>query len=510
VQSHRSSSLRRAGSGRPLVPLRSVAFPRARLVLGEVALLVALLGAAAVAFGRSLRAGAVYDEGVYLASVDALAHGQKLGSDVFASQPPGFYVLLEAERVVFGGSLVAMRVAMLTLALVGCLCAYSIGRCVAGRLGGVLALALLAVPLAVEDEAVRVRADFPSVTLSLAAIALALLAVRRTGAMASAAAILAGAALAAAVSVKLLAATALVPVLAIVLRERRRRILELAAGGAAVVAALAITYADVLGPLWNDAVRFHLRAESVQITGAPTDLSGNLAKIVNAVSDAHGLRSPFLWLVAIGAVGTLVGWRRRRLLEAAPLWLWVVVSAAFLVWHRPLWAHDVVMLTAALALASGVGLAALLNERRLAPRALAAVCVLVIAASIAHHTQRTPGRESSGIEWAANVLRARTPAGSEVASDLPIVPVLADRRQPGALIDTSATRLGSGWLTTGEITGEIVRDRLSAVVIGHTFASNPQVVRAVRRRFPLSVERAGVSLPGEKPTTVRLYLRRRS
>jgi Dolichyl-phosphate-mannose-protein mannosyltransferase len=510
VQSHRSSSLRRAGSGRPLVSLGYVAFPRARLVLGEVALLVALLGAAAVAFGRSLRTAAVYDEGVYLASVDALAHGQKLGSDVFASQPPGFYVLLEAERVVFGGSLLAMRVAMLTLALVGCVCAYYVGRCVAGRLGGVLALALLAVPLAVEDEAVRVRADFPSVALSLVAIALTLFAVSRTGALGSAAAIFAGAALAAAVSVKLLAVTAVVPVLAIVVRDRRRLVVELSAGTAAVVASLVVAYAGVIGPLWNEAVQFHLRAESAQITGAPTDLAGNLAKIFNAVSDAHGLGSPFLWLVAVGAVGTLAGWRRRRLLEAAPLWLWAAVSAAFLAWHRPLWAHDVVMLTATLALASGGGLAALLAARRLAPRALAAVCVLVIAASIAHHTQRTPGRESSGIEWAANVLRARTPAGSEVASDLPIVPVLADRRQPGTLIDTSATRVGSDWLTTREIIGEIVRDRLSAVVIGHTFASNPQVVRAVRRRFPFSVGRGGVSLPGEKPTIVRLYLRSRS
>jgi hypothetical protein len=93
----------------------------------EAALLLGLMAAAAAVLGRSLRAGAVYDEGVYLASVDALAHGQKLGSEIFASQPPGFYVLLEVERAVVGGSLVAMRVAMLLLALVGCLSAYYVG-----------------------------------------------------------------------------------------------------------------------------------------------------------------------------------------------------------------------------------------------------------------------------------------------------------------------------------------------------------------------------------------------
>jgi hypothetical protein len=476
-----------------------------RPFLIEVAMLFALTGAAAVAFGRSLRADPVYDEGVYLASVDALAHGQKLGSEIFTSQPPGFYVLLEAERFVSGGSLVAMRIAMLALAIVGCLCAYYVGRCLAGRVGGFSAMALLAAALSVEDEAVRVRADFPSVTLSLVAIALALFAVRRAGAIAPVAATLAGGALAAAVSVKLLAATAVVPVLAIVLRHGRRLIPEVAAGAAAVAAAFAVAYAGVLGSLWSDVVRFHLKAESAPIEGAPRDLAGNVAKIVSTLTDSHGVHSPFPWLLAIGAVGTMAAWRRRVLLGAVPLWLWAAASATFLAWHRPLWAHDIVMLTAALAVASGVGLATLLAEDRVAPRALAAVCVLVIAASIAHHMERTPAGENSGIEWAATVLRERTPEGSEVASDLPIIPFLANRRQPGPLIDTSTTRFESGWLTKKRIIREIDRDRLSAVVIGHNLASDREVVRAVEARFPFSVQLTHVGLPGEKPVTLRLY-----
>jgi hypothetical protein len=519
VQFQRKRSPRRAGSATRLVRARDFGLPlatlprleifRRRPLLTELGLLFAVTGAAAVAFGRSLRAEAFYDEGVYLASVDALAHGQKLGSEIFASQPPGFYVLLEAERAVFGGSLLAMRVAMLCLAVAGCLSAYYVGRCLAGRLGGFLTMALLAAPLPVEDEAVRVRADFPSVALSLVAIALTLFAIRRTGALGPAAATLAGGALAAAVSVKLLAATAIVPVLAIVLRHGRRHIFEMAAGVAAVVAAFAASYAGVLGPLWNDAVRFHLKAESTQIEGAPRDLAGNLAKIVNTLTDSHGVHSPFPWLVVVGAVGTLAAWRRRLLLEAVPLWLWAAASAAFLAWHRPLWAHDIVMLTAALAVASGVGVASLLAESRRAPKALAVACVLVIAASIAHHMQRAPAGENSGIKRAAAILRARTPEGSEVASDLPIIPFLANRRQPGALIDTSATRLGSGWLPTATIIREIGRDRLSAIVIGHTLASDRQVVRAVHARFPFSVRQPDISPPGEKPTTVWLYFPRR-
>src|SRR4029077_19273489 len=136
----------------------------------------------------------------------------------------------------------------------------------------------------------------------------------------------------------------------------------------------------------------------------------------------------FPWLLAVGAVGTLAAWRRRQLFEAAPLWLWAGTSGVLLAWHRSLWAHDIVMLPAALAVASGVGLAALLAERRLAPRAIAAACVFVMAASIAQHIQRTSAGESLGIQRAAAVLHARTPLGSEVASDLPIIPFLADRR----------------------------------------------------------------------------------
>ena len=477
-----------------------------RQLLVELVLLCALTGAVAVAFARGLHADAAYDEGVYLASVDALAHGQKLGSDIFVSQPPGFYVLLEAQRAVFGGSLLAMRIAMLALAVVGCLSAYYAGRCVAGRFGGFVAMALLAAPVAVEDEAARVRADFPSVALSLVAIALALFAIRRRGASAAVAATLSGGALAAAVSVKLLAATAVVPTVAIVLRGRPRLILEVAAGVATVAAAFAGFYAGVVGPLWSDVVRFHLKAQSAQIGGAPRDLTGNLTKLVNTLTDARGLHSPYPWLVLIGALATLAAWRRGRLRDAGPLWLWAAVSAAFLAWHRPLWAHDVVMLTAALSVAAGVGLATLLSEDRLGAKALAGVCGVVVAATIAHHMGRTPAGESPGVEWAAAVLRHDTPAGSEVASDLPIIPFLADRHQPGDLIDTSTTRVESGWLPTPTIVREIDRDPLSAVVLGHNLASNRQVVQAVRARFPFSVQRADVSLPGESPATVRLYL----
>jgi 4-amino-4-deoxy-L-arabinose transferase-like glycosyltransferase len=481
---------------------------RRRPLAVEVAVLLSLTGALAAVFARGLHANAVYDEGVYLASVDALAHGQTLGSEVFASQPPGFYALLQGDRILFGASLEAMRLAMLVLALLGCLAAYYVARSIGGRVAGVVAMALVATPLAVEDEAVRVRADFPSVSLSLLSIGLARLAVIGREGQRLTAGVLAGGALAAAVSVKLLAATAVVPVLAIVLVRARRLVLAVAAGAAAVAVVFVGAYAGVLGALWDDVVRFHLQAQSRPIQGAPGDIRGNIAKLLDVVTGSVGIRSPFAWLVVAGAMGTAAAWRRKTAAEAVPLWLWAAVSAAFLAWHRPLWAHDVVMLTVALAVSAGVGIAALLAERRPIPRVVAGFCAVVIAASLAHHVERTPPGEDAGVAWAAGILRANTPPGSEVASDLPIVPFLADRRQPGALIDTSRTRLESGSLTTSMIVDQINRDPLSAVIIGHNFASSHAIIRAAQARFPFTVQRAGLTLAGERPSRVRLYLRR--
>jgi hypothetical protein len=473
----------------------------------EVVFVLGAAGVAAVLFARGLHSATLYDEGVYLASLDALEHGQRLGSEVFASQPPGFYLLLEAERAVVGASIVAMRAAMLVLALVGCIAAYYVGRCYAGRIGGFLAMTLLVAPSRVEDEAIRVRADFPSVTLSLLAIALALYSVRRQGWQQLVGAAFAGIALAAAVSVKLLAVTAAVPVLVILIRAKDRRLgLAAGAGAATVVVALAGVYHNVLGQLWKEAVRFHLAAQTATVKGAPRSVSGNVTKIVNTLTEFHGARSPFLWLFIVGAGASLIAWRKRN--DFLVLWLWVVASAVFLAWHRPLWAHDVVILTASLAVASGIGVATLFASARIVPRAIAAACVLLISATILHHIPGARSSDNPGIESAADVLRSHTPRGSEVASDLPIVPFLAERREPGPLVDTSTTRLGSGWLTAATFLRTIERDRVSAVVVGHNFAGDTALLRALKILFPLVLRLPAVSLPGERAYELRIFLPR--
>jgi 4-amino-4-deoxy-L-arabinose transferase-like glycosyltransferase len=471
----------------------------------ELVVVVCLFAVEAVLFGRGLHAAAVFDEGVYLASLDALHHGQHLGSQVFASQPPGFYALLLAERAVFGPSIEAIRVAMLVLGLVACGSAYYIGRTLSGPLGGFVASAFVASIAAVGDEALRVRADFPGVAFALLAIALTLAAVRHPGAAGWAAAALGGVALAASISVKLASVTAVLPVIAIILRRGQARLLLGLAGGAVAVGAVLLAlYAGVVGPLWTDAVRFHLSAQSAHIHGAPHDVGGNVARLLGVVAN---FPSPVPWLVLAGAIGTVLAWRRRALLESWPLWLWAALTAVFLVLHRPLWGHDVVPLRIGLAVASAVGIGALLRERRKLWPAIGTISVAVIIAMVAYQGGTGHSDESGGIEWGSEVVRSHTPEGSVVASDLPIIPFYADRREPGNLIDTSWTRIGTGWLTASDFLSTIKRDRVSAVVLGHNFAT-PTVERAVRERYPRVFTRHGVEIQGEPSVVLRIYLPR--
>ena len=82
-----------------------------------------------------VEAAANYDEGVYLASLDALRHGQELGTDVYASQPPGFYVLLQGLSLLPGDGVEGSGSPSCSWRSLGLVAAYAIGRKLAGVWG---------------------------------------------------------------------------------------------------------------------------------------------------------------------------------------------------------------------------------------------------------------------------------------------------------------------------------------------------------------------------------------
>jgi 4-amino-4-deoxy-L-arabinose transferase-like glycosyltransferase len=425
--------------------------------LAEIAALLVVVLAAALLYGRALHDATSYDEGVYLASVDALRHGQKLGTDVFASQPPGFYLLLRAGAVPAGRSIQFFRAEMLMLALAGVVAAYAVGRALAGRAGGIVAAAILATAPAYATESIRIAADVASMVLALVALAFAAYARQRSLWLAA----LAGAACAAALSVKLLALPVLVP-LALLLR--RGRPLAAAALGAAVVAGgIAIVFASSLGSIWSDAVSFHRSART---------LSGGAN--VHHVVDFFNLKTPFTWLVAAAALAALL--TRRQ----AALWSFVVAALAFLLVHRPLLDHHFVLLAAAGAVAAGSSL----PVRR--HRVVAGVVAIAVAAAWIQQWRqigRNDDPEPAAVGAAARELRSTTTRDELVGADLPIVPFRADRRLPGELVDTSAVRFESGSLTDRDVIAALEHAHVRAVVVGREFLSRPRLLRRLRASY---------------------------
>ena len=410
--------------------------------------LAGVVAAGAILFARGLDRPTNYDEGVYLASLDALRHGQSLGTDVFASQPPGFYVLLRLLGAFAGRSVDGIRIGMLVVALVGVAAAYAVGRRAVGIAGGIAAGALVIAAPPYAAEASRVAADVPSVALSLAALAVAVLGLdrRSTWAIAVAAALAA-----AAISVKLLALPIVVPL--VILAWRRgggaRAAAALAGGAAVVVAALAAAYAGAIGRIWDDAVTFHHDARSVGVgeSGA------------SRLLDYFSPRTPTTWVVAAAAIAA-VAFRRRP-----TLWAWAVAAAIFLLLQRPLLDHHFVLLAAALGTAAAATLTSLPGRLWLAGAAVAGVGAVAGWAQDYRQLARTPTGEPSEVVAAADAVRHLTRPGELVVSDLPIVPYLADRRLPGDLVDTSAVRFAAGSLTRAEV--EAARARV--VVVGREF-----------------------------------------
>src|SRR5262249_47522405 len=156
----------------------------------------------ALLLGRHLAAPSLeFDEGVYVGSADLLSHGLRLGSDVFSSQPPLFFALLDGVDRVSGGSLAVFHGMTVAIAVAGALAGLGLVGGFAGPFRALVAAAMVVLAPGVVDAAAVVSADVPSVALGTAAL-LAARAARRRAIWGAAA----GALICCALLVKLLAA----------------------------------------------------------------------------------------------------------------------------------------------------------------------------------------------------------------------------------------------------------------------------------------------------------------
>src|SRR5262249_55637567 len=152
------------------------------------------------------------------------------------------------------------------------------------------------------------------------------------------------------------------------------------------------------------------------------------------------LLHPLDWHTPAGLVipiGLVLAVLFSRNLGTAALGAWLVASAAFLVYQRPLLDHHMVLIATALAVTSGVGFGA--AARRIPrPALIAGVAAfgLVLAAGFVQEHRRLARNdqpEPKEVQWAVASLRENTKPDELVAADLPIVPYLAERRIAGEL-----------------------------------------------------------------------------
>lgn len=444
--------------------------------------LAGVLAVAGVLFARGLSDAPNFDEGVYAAQTDALVHGQRLGEDVFAAQPPAFYGLLWLAARIGGVGLDQLRLTILAFALLGLLAAFLVARALAGPAAGLAAAAVLAVAPPYPTWAVRVSADLPAMVLALLALALVLVGGR--GRRRTAQLLAAGVLVGLAETVKLDAAILLLPLLVLVLRRRLpvRDLRPIVAGAVATLGVELALVGSALPDVWRGAVSYHLGARGSEGLGA------NLHEL-RAFFHPH---QPFTWIVVAAVVAALL--RPRLRLSAGGFWLTALAAAVFLLWQYPLRDNHMVLLAIALAVPAGATLAAVAARRPAGP-AVAVAVALAVAAGYVQETRRAQRNAqplAAPLAWAVERVRASSSPADLVVSDEPAVPFLAGRRMPGSLIDTAVLRFDSGYLRDGEVLSEIDARHVPVVVAGRAFLERPALLRGLRQRFLDVREEGGV------------------
>ena len=444
-----------------------------------------LAAAAALVYTHALGTRTNYDEGVYLASLDAMRRGQALGSDLYTSQPPVFYWLLRAFAAPFGSSIAGIRAAFALFGVVGIAASVVLGWRLYGPAAGVAAGALVAIGPPFPTVAPTVSADVPAVVLGLVALTLVAVALGRSAPQPWAAA--AGAVLALAVLTKLLAIPFVVPFVALTLAARAaRRVLPPALLGAGLAAAVVVVLnAAALGDIWREVVTDHTDARGLG------SFSGNLEHIRGLLD----WRTPFGWLVPLGLVAFVLARPARR---TWPLWLFVPAAAGFLVLVRPLEDHHLVLLSVACGVAAGPSLAlAVAALPRSVQVAATAVLVLLVAAGLYQEQRRLHRNdvaEPAELQWATAAISRATGRNALVVSDQPIVVFEAKRPTAGPLVDVSSTRVTGGTLTAAEVSSEIRRSRPRAVLVDRMLRFLPAVVSSLDRRYGRRLRCGGATL----------------
>jgi 4-amino-4-deoxy-L-arabinose transferase-like glycosyltransferase len=444
-----------------------------------VALLAIAIGMRAVGLNGPVDFDS-YDEGVYWASLRSMSAGYHLYGQIFSSQPPLFLPSIYPFYALSGSTLAAARAAVAVLSVLGLGGAYLMGRTLSGRLAGLTALAILLVNPNYLAASQVLLAEAPATAFQFLTLAAAFLwHDHPTGRRGMAFAVICGVTLSLAVSVKLIAATAVVPVGLLVLARIwhirhetraciRADLMPMTAGlAAAVVTALCILapFVGSLNAVLQQAVTFHLEAEAM----APGSRNSDTLRHFFAANAA---------LAMAAIVGALVAILSRDS-RTIPLAAWLLATLAVLAIHVPLFPHHLLMLIPPLIALIVLGMNGLPNISIGGPGAwrhgaallMGLLAVTVVLAGIRgdYNDYRDLNARSASTaiypiaRIAADLERATT-TGQWIITDAQSVAALANRDTPPWLVDTSFVRILSGHLTNGELLQAGTDPRVHAVL----------------------------------------------
>jgi 4-amino-4-deoxy-L-arabinose transferase-like glycosyltransferase len=443
-----------------------------------------------IATGIALRAATLttyqhdYDEGVYWSSLRAMLQGHPLFTQVFSSQPPLFLLAIYPFFTAFGQTIWAARLGVLIFSVMIMAILYGLGRTIGGRLCGLVAVILFAMDPLARQQSQSLEAEIPALAFGLLALLIAYSA-RRFGGKA---ALAAGIAFGLSLTIKIITPPIAVPIVLVFLAAAVERanaqirqiwgtawpthalsasandiarplagLLALFAAGTALGIALVI--APFIGnwrALYNQVVLFHLRA-------ATNAYPGHL-QIFSSVPSEYLLDSAAI-LSALLAL-------RRRQWQAIPLIAWYAASIVYLLKLTPLFPHHLVILVPVASLLVGIlfapaqrptitlprivcaGASYPASRRQLLSTLSALLLLIIIGFSLGHDINAIYGEVTSHhtliLREAQDIDRLTAP-DTLVLTDDQFIAALANRDVPPTLVDTSAVRIQSGYLTATQL-----------------------------------------------------------
>jgi 4-amino-4-deoxy-L-arabinose transferase-like glycosyltransferase len=425
-----------------------------------------------------------YDEGVYWQTLRSMSAGNILYQHIFYSQPPLFMLSTFPGYILFGSSLLSARIAIALVSLFGLLGAYLLGMVLSGRLGAFAAMLLLIVNPLYLAQSQTIEAEVSSAAFSLLAVGLAYLWWKNPdGTRGLLYAALTGITVTISILCKLLSVSILIPI-ALLMVARLWQIAHEQPGKRLVglppifvaILACALTFVPLLLPfagsyqsMVQSVITFHNDAAQVYRSSQ----QANISTIQVALASLLTLSAFF------GIVAALL----RRDWRVIPLLGWLLATL-YLLWHQvPLFQHHLVALMPPLIALAVMGIG---NEStqshgtspsfmQRATTLLTWIAItLIMVTTIVNIQQdrfyyRTTQISSTSTftqleSKVAFDLQRAIHSNQLVVTDAQFIAGLAERTTPPALVDTSAVRISSGYLTLTQLESAASKPQVHAVL----------------------------------------------